>query len=299
MKTTQEFVKKYISLLKQGKDSEAQNLKVSMLPDTLFKYRPLSENTLNCLENDSVWISPADKQNDPFESSLSFSDKEYAMTIFTNPNFKSDFKIIYNQDISNKEVQEIINNTEPKKKFIEICKLKNINRKYDDEFDFGKIIADSKIKELRKKIMLSSFSERNDSILMWSHYSDNHKGICIEYDFKEDEDIVDAIEPTFYSENLFSLVKAFASKDINNIMKRAAITKAIDWQYEKEWRILDPIKKVGHMKVPKPIAIYLGACFSDNDNISLEKRLVKKCTESDIPIYKMKLHDLEYKIVKK
>ena len=27
-------------------------------------------------------------------------------------------------------------------------------------------------------------SENNSSVLMWSHYADNHKGICIEYDFE-------------------------------------------------------------------------------------------------------------------
>ena len=68
-----DVVEKYIDLLKKGSSENLIDFKKSFLPKSLFKYRPLCENTLNCLEHDSVWVSAAESQNDPFESSLFFN----------------------------------------------------------------------------------------------------------------------------------------------------------------------------------------------------------------------------------
>ena len=35
----------------------------------------------------------------------------------------------------------------------------------------------------KKGLKVCSFTEVNDSIIMWSHYGDQHRGFCIEYDF--------------------------------------------------------------------------------------------------------------------
>ncbi len=35
---------------------------------------------------------------------------------------------------------------------------------------------------VRASLGVICFSERSDSLLMWSHYADNHNGICIEFD---------------------------------------------------------------------------------------------------------------------
>ena len=32
---------------------------------------------------------------------------------------------------------------------------------------------------------ITAFSENNKSLLMWSHYADSHKGICVEYSFDD------------------------------------------------------------------------------------------------------------------
>lgn len=37
----------------------------------------------------------------------------------------------------------------------------------------------------KENIHLACFSETYKSILMWSHYANNYKGFCVEYNFKE------------------------------------------------------------------------------------------------------------------
>ena len=296
-----DIVEKYIELLKKENGENLINFKKSFLPKSLFKYRPLCKNTLSCLEHDSVWISPAESQNDPFESSLFYNDKEFALSIYTSPTFKNEFKDIYGIEITNRETEDIIANLNPEKRFREICKMKGIDRIYNDLSGFRKNQAYSFISIIKREIMLSSFSERKDSILMWSHYSDKHKGICIEYDFSAEPYILSFLEPINYSNKLISLSKAFGKKDFSELVRIAAITKAKDWKYEKEWRIVFPNKSSGHFKVPLPKAIYLGARFQENDEEKngLIERLTKKCNNFSIPLIEMKIHESQYKITKK
>jgi hypothetical protein len=291
-------IEKYIDLLRKGTSSI--DYKKTILPFSLYKYRPLSENTLNCLEKDSIWISSAESQNDPFESALFYSDKEYALAIYKSSKFKDDFNNFYGKTISDKEIEEITNDSEPEKKFREICKKKNIIREYNDQNEFRKENANKIIKKIKEIIMLSSFSERNDSILMWSHYSEKHQGICIEYDFSNSLNLLNFLEPIYYSDKFNSLSNALHDNKFETEIRIAAITKANDWQYEKEWRFVFPNKKSGYLKVPLPKAIYLGARFDDNKNGKSEliERLTLKCQKNNIPIFNMKIHDSEYKIIK-
>ena len=39
-----------------------------------------------------------------------------------------------------------------------------------------------KVKETRNNTLISCFSKSWNSTLMWSHYGDKHKGICVEFD---------------------------------------------------------------------------------------------------------------------
>lgn len=50
--------------------------------------------------------------------------------------------------------------------------------------------AISEINKYYKKTIdsagIGAFTIKCDNILMWSHYADNHKGICLEFDFNKD-----------------------------------------------------------------------------------------------------------------
>jgi hypothetical protein len=292
-----EEIETYIRLLDEGKNEEALALKTSILPKSLFKYQSLSANTLNCLDKSSVWVSKVLNQNDPFECPLTFIDKEYALAVYESPNFKNEFQNIYGTDISDSEVSEILHSNEPELKFREICKRKNVNRDFDDPTEIRERVANFFLQK-QSGIVMSCFSERKDSILMWSHYAGKHQGICVEYDFSGDDYVLNFIEPVWYTNQLFSISKAFANRTKNSDQIRiAAITKAIDWQYEKEWRVVFPNSSEGHFKVPKPIRIYVGARFNQHLDSGLKNSFIMKCKELEIPICPMRLSPTEFKII--
>lgn len=78
------------------------------------------------------------------------------------------------------------------------------------------------------------------NILMWSHYADSHKGVCIKYNFSPD--FVGSNEENYSYKN-FKTVQYTNSK-ISIIPptiteETAFLTKLKCWQYEKEIRLLD------------------------------------------------------------
>lgn len=170
------------------------------------------------------------------------------------------------------------------------------------------------------KDMLSNFfriaclSERNDSILMWSHYSNKHTGFCLEYDFKQmkytdfDEDdaslLLLFLFPVLYSNkriyppnDLFQQAK-FKFYNENKKLKREAIilrgllTKCKVWQYEKEWRFICPKESSTAIKMPYVSKVYLGT----NINPEARKKLIEISSDKNIPVYQMYMDSGQFQL---
>lgn len=141
-----------------------------------------------------------------------------------------------------------------------------------------------------------SFSERNDSILMWSHYADNHKGFCVEYDLStipSTHQFRSTLFPVIYSHNLYDSTPLIVdwieqSRDGWNpfFPLLSFIHKAEDWSYEKEWRLLfvTSSPKPNHPWVaPAPSRVFLGACMKDDAIREIANIVVGK----QIEVYRM------------
>ena len=125
---------------------------------------------------------------------------------------------------------------------------------------------------LSSKLYMACFipAKDNDSpenILMWSHYGDSHKGICIKY--KVDCGL--GIYPINYSNEYPKVeIDVFVDFMFGNEQKlieyyqKQVATKSIDWQYENEWRLAYTDENNSKNYLIKPIrgdcitAIYLG-----------------------------------------
>jgi hypothetical protein len=73
------------------------------------------------------------------------------------------------------------------------------------------------------------------SILMWSHYADNHLGICLE--FGVDNPLFrQALQVLYASEYPLWITHEFEAKPDRGI--EMILTKAEEWRYEKEFRLI-------------------------------------------------------------
>lgn len=122
------------------------------------------------------------------------------------------------------------------------------------------------------------FSEENTSTLMWSHYADSNKGICIEYDFNtlnDDNLIRNSVFPIAYTESPIKVTDLLEDEKnkifqypIDAAVLCSALNKAKVWCYEKEWRMVSVLTSLGEeiqrkqIQLPiKPSKVYLGYHF--------------------------------------
>lgn len=93
--------------------------------------------------------------------------------------------------------------------------------------------------QITSNVGVLSLSESSSSTLMWSHYADGHRGICLELDTVALEPHFPDIHPVIYS-NVAPSVDVFGTPPEMELAKAMCLTKAEEWQYEKEWRVLSP-----------------------------------------------------------
>lgn len=119
---------------------------------------------------------------------------------------------------------------------------------------------DKESEKLQRKVFVACFSERNNSMLMWSHYAEQHTGLCVGYRLHE---LIEKynIFPVIYN-NQMPQISDISNAD-KSILYQSILTKCEDWSYEKEWRIIDIDKsKEGCngklISFEKPVSIYMG-----------------------------------------
>jgi hypothetical protein len=92
------------------------------------------------------------------------------------------------------------------------------------------------IREGKKRLRICSFSKDPKNPLLWSHYADGFKGICIEVEINDNTSDFDIIEVEYTSIRvLFSNKAARLKGELPSLIFRQ---KAKGWSIEKEVRIL-------------------------------------------------------------
>ena len=293
----------------QGHIKEALAIKRLNFPVSLFKYRQLNSNTLLGVLNGTVWAASAKNMNDPYESYIKVDHFKLTKHMMSKPEFWEQKQEDYLKLGISREMMETIRlSDDPLKGETELLK------KYStDAGAYAQLVSelDSRshqslneqssvfIDFLKEKVRFCSFSTVPESIEMWSHYGDSHKGICLEYSYKDEERLSDNTHPVLYSDNLFDATDYFIDKSKTALISvLSSIYKAKKWQYEAEWRFVMPnglFDTDRAISIPRPKAIYVGSGAdkeTDPDKIEILSQILHFCDQNDIPKYKMKLrHD--------
>jgi len=101
---------------------------------------------------------------------------------------------------------------------------------------------------------------------MWSHYADGHKGLCIEFSASNESylDFFGRAHPVDYQSDL-PVLNFYTDHPLDKVQKYL-LTKAIDWSYEKEYRIIEKNRNRKQYHDFDPILIrrvFLGSCISE------------------------------------
>lgn len=85
-------------------------------------------------------------------------------------------------------------------------------------------------KDISKNTGILCFSKDYHSPVQWAHYADNHQGICIGFEIKDN--LLDQIK---YIDKPCSLPNNIEDIDLE-FMKKLLLQKYSHWSYEREWR---------------------------------------------------------------
>ena len=196
-------------------------------------------------------------------------------------------------------------------------KSPEVELRLKEEKEKFQLKIDKAIETTKDNALISCFSKRNDSILMWSHYANSHRGVCIEYE----RPVSDEFQDVIYSKTrpFAKIYKAVSheigleilgrktkledlEKDLEETLKPFFI-KSKDWAYEKEVRCLyskfkhnENIKKVDNkyiLNVGIPKKIYVG-CKASGEELDLLIELAKR---RDIDVVFMRKSEKTFDII--
>jgi hypothetical protein len=223
------------------------------IPDILYKYRTISENTFDILQYNRVYLPSPDQFNDPFDCAIPF---KYKPEDLTEENVYIKLRQLGRQiwpEISEEELE-----------------AKCYERQKSGAFESGeywKAEHEYTLKELNRRFGVLSLTYNPTHQLMWSHYTDSHKGICVGFDkFKLYKSLNGTLGRVIYSEsNEFPTLGLFDESD--RYLIQLLFTKSNVWKYEDEFRL---VVSGGSRKIFKLISgcintVYLGCKISDRD----------------------------------
>jgi hypothetical protein len=309
--------KYFFSHRQQNLDVNAAiDLKQKHIPKKLYKYRSVNEFAINNLVEDTIWCTNAADFNDPYDSSLCFDFSQDFMNQALTKSLASQTESSDESVFKIEDIDRVSKSDDPLKSLIDLAATHTntpiepnmADRLYEvlTQFNAHQIVEMNERfnTAIKQGYKICSFSERVNSMLMWSHYSDNHTGFVMEYNFPElgVSDVRSrCMWPVLYDDNLFDASAFFneqrefgASNNLFGII--SSIHKAKDWSYEHEWRLILPFSPSDpplNYAVPKPKALYLGAKIPDEKR----KILIDIALKKKLDVYMMKLSHNRFEMV--
>jgi Protein of unknown function (DUF2971) len=167
------------------------------------------------------------------------------------------------------------------------------------------------------KFGLLCLSEERDDILMWAHYANDHKGVCLEFD-KEVLENHFRCRQVLYGQPFARLIDFYrhfllaseqegqtgneANEATENAGRFIFCRKSAHWCYEREWRIIISRQEIesqnGDRAFPYPEGMLTGiilGCNTDEAELTIIDRLLSGRSERP-KLYKARTNDDEFKL---
>ncbi len=241
-------------------------------PNLLYRFTSI-DRLKDIWQKQLIYLPKLSQLNDPFEDnpSLDFSFD------LSKINCIVDYFFPTNEERKREEFMKWWNN-------------ENENGKNKILFDlFADYVIDY-IQQLRRKTRVLSFSQNFHNELMWAHYANSHKGICIGFDLtvlaEKDKLMFQKVK---YLDELPKVKTYDYYTDFPNFLIsyiQTVATKKRDWCYEEEWRIVhtndlncsedDEFKSLNFSTTKGFLkCVIFGLHTTDEEKYSVLKNLVK------------------------
>ena len=241
----------------------------------LYKYRSLSdedrkndsENTkaysMRIFTHNEIYFAPFKTFNDPFDCRAHWC-------LDTSDQKAEKYAQKFNEDLLEKFIEVYISSNENLKDDVKqkAIKLTRTLELFNFDKEFVRLLGEVHQKEildsLNENYGIFSLSGRYDSILLYSHYADYHRGLCLQFstDKNVSDDFFKYVFPVEYNNNYPEI-----NMSAPNPWK-AFFRKSPEWSYEAEFRLVRE-GKPGVYHFPQNIltGVIFGCNISDADKM--------------------------------
>lgn len=188
----------------------------------IYKFVPFSINALKLLIKGEIYLGFPYNLNDPFEGEFLLED----------------FEIIPDENFIIELYTEVFktSNSELERKLARI--------KMNPLYHLKKDVSEYLKKLLKTEYGVSCFTKNPHNILMWSHYADSHKGLCLGFDRKILLDSLNKLYPDIkldeleYDAKLKTVKPIYKSKSLSfSDLSKIFLSKLDHWTKEDEVRV--------------------------------------------------------------
>lgn len=236
------------------------------LPQFIYKYVDI-ETAKRILENSTLKFSKPSEFNDPFDCNL---------TIDTNN--------------SQEEIEAYISLVK-RSKNLNDEQVKELRRSFHSPKKLHAITNQS-ISDAKETFGVTCFSKNPDSILMWSHYADKHRGACLKLNILADAEFFMTPFPVKYKKKY---PKYNYIRNREGTAKFLLETKSIDWKYENEIRVMKRGANLYNFKKEALCGIIFGANTSIADKEAIMD-LVDKLNYDAVLFRSAKISKKKFKV---
>lgn len=251
----------------------------------LYKYLAYDDGAKALINNGTLKYSHFSEFNDPFDCTVSY-DVEDSLEYY-----KSRKDLI-------KAVGDKLNYSPAERIQKKPQLLKNVEKSIING-DFHRGLLDP--------IGICCLSKVADSILMWSHYANHHKGVVVEFDtFQDKYTELHDVEKTLLGypivyQGQMPKISARNGQDGFSAVQSTILTKSLSWKYENEVRVLSThlgpgIHSFDHSLISRIIA---GVKMPSCDYLDLVERVTKINADKglSIQVVKAKMSKENYEVI--
>lgn len=276
---------------------------MGIMPVQLYRFRAINEYSLSAFDKDLIFFSRAKDFNDPYDTLITSKSLEEIRKCAPE-DFRTVMNFLGDQLVNGMEIPNNIKSLFPKSSLDQM--LEQIRTQINDakcgkreEPNWQAVVTnlDDIVTNfecgLRNSESYACFSENIKSMTMWAHYADYHKGFALSYDMRP-------FVQSGHGLMIFPIIYTSTRYDATNLLCwctaqmfdlpmiridqldkiKSALYKSLDWEYEKEWRLINSVDQNSPHPSLKyaPTGIYYGSKISEINkkilhNIAVEKGL--------------------------
>lgn len=278
-------------ILGSGDDTGQETRASSAKPKWLYRYVRLPEpegryetGFRRLFSHNEIYFSHPLRFNDPFDCTCLFQLKGS-----TEEDWRKFFAIKYPEETAHQISDRIRRILRPDG---------STDWRYSG---FDRERVDSVMREGLEEMRVLCFSEEWDSILMWAHYGDSHRGVCLQFDCGRIEEKWDC-EKVVYRSDYPSFAEFLQTAlDGAATSRFLLLNKASQWRYEREWRILayTGVSQTAPATLQKGAlrGVLFGCLTSEEDKARVTSWL-EESGRQDLNVYDVSRHSEEYRLTR-